>query len=81
MLICGKQTFTIGRGNEIVCAAIEHLAARIQGRTLESLVENWGKTWRHLVRLPPIPSTTSPPAQRTPRFRGPPGGPRYTLPT
>jgi L-galactonate dehydratase len=43
------QTFTIGRGNEIVCTAIAHLADRIKGHTLESLVENWGKTWRHLV--------------------------------
>jgi len=43
------MTFTIGRGNEIVCSAISHLADRIKGRTLESLVENWGKTWRHLV--------------------------------
>ncbi|KAH7072356.1 mandelate racemase/muconate lactonizing protein-like protein [Paraphoma chrysanthemicola] len=43
------MTFTIGRGNEIVCTAIAHLAERIKGRTLESLVENWGKTWRHLV--------------------------------
>ncbi|KIW06158.1 L-galactonate dehydratase [Verruconis gallopava] len=43
------MTFTIGRGNEIVCAAIALLANRIKGRTLESLVENWGKTWRHLV--------------------------------
>ncbi|EAT79051.1 hypothetical protein HBI56_165740 [Parastagonospora nodorum] len=43
------MTFTIGRGNEIVCTAIAHLADRIKGRTLESLVENWGKTWRHLV--------------------------------
>ncbi|KAF2684351.1 mandelate racemase/muconate lactonizing protein-like protein [Lentithecium fluviatile CBS 122367] len=43
------MTFTIGRGNEIVCAAITHLADRIKGRTLDSLVENWGKTWRHLV--------------------------------
>lgn len=25
------------------------MAERIKGRTLESLVENWGKTWRHLV--------------------------------
>ncbi|MCJ1312941.1 L-galactonate dehydratase [Agyrium rufum] len=25
------------------------LAERIKGRTLESLVENWGKTWRYLV--------------------------------
>ncbi|KAJ4317661.1 L-galactonate dehydratase [Neodidymelliopsis sp. IMI 364377] len=43
------MTFTIGRGNEIVCTAIAHLADRVKGRTLESLVENWGKTWRHLV--------------------------------
>ena len=43
------QTFTIGRGNEIVCAAINELAARVKGRTLESLVTDWGKTWRYLV--------------------------------
>ncbi|EGS19734.1 mandelate racemase/muconate lactonizing enzyme-like protein [Thermochaetoides thermophila DSM 1495] len=43
------MTFTIGRGNDLVCAAINHLAARIQGRTLSSLVSHWGQTWRHLV--------------------------------
>ncbi|KAI8964552.1 enolase C-terminal domain-like protein [Daldinia sp. FL1419] len=43
------MTFTIGRGNDIVCAAISHLAQRIQHRTLSSLVANWGQTWRHLV--------------------------------
>ncbi|KAF1982708.1 mandelate racemase/muconate lactonizing protein-like protein [Aulographum hederae CBS 113979] len=43
------MTFTIGRGNEIVCAAIPLLANRIKGRTLDSLTENWGATWRHLV--------------------------------
>ncbi|KAF2019404.1 enolase C-terminal domain-like protein [Aaosphaeria arxii CBS 175.79] len=43
------MTFTIGRGNEIVCSAIAHLVDRIKGHTLESLVSNWGKTWRHLV--------------------------------
>jgi len=43
------QTFTIGRGNDVVCAAIKHVAARINGRTLSSLVSNWGQTWRHLV--------------------------------
>ncbi|KAI1661962.1 enolase C-terminal domain-like protein, partial [Daldinia decipiens] len=42
-------TFTIGRGNDIVCAAISHLAERIKNRTLSSLVSNWGQTWRHLV--------------------------------
>ncbi|KAK0628823.1 enolase C-terminal domain-like protein [Bombardia bombarda] len=43
------MTFTIGRGNDIVCAAIAHVAERIQGRTLSSLVAHWGQTWRHLV--------------------------------
>ncbi|KAI2607979.1 enolase C-terminal domain-like protein [Hypoxylon sp. NC1633] len=43
------MTFTIGRGNDIVCAAIAHVADRLRGRTLSSLVENWGRTWRHLV--------------------------------
>jgi L-galactonate dehydratase len=43
------QTFTIGRGNELVCAAIPLLANRIRHRTLESLVADWGATWRHLV--------------------------------
>ena len=43
------QTFTIGRGNDIVCLAIENLATRLKGRTLESLTANWGQTWRYLV--------------------------------
>ncbi|KAF2275612.1 L-galactonate dehydratase [Westerdykella ornata] len=43
------MTFTIGRGNDVVCYAIPYLAERIKGKTLESLVENWGKTWRYLV--------------------------------
>jgi L-galactonate dehydratase len=43
------QTFTIGRGNDIVCAAINNVADRIKGRTLSSLVENCGQTWRYLV--------------------------------
>jgi L-galactonate dehydratase len=44
-----QQTFTIGRGNDIVCKAIDYLADRIKGRTLSSLVSNWGQTWRYLV--------------------------------
>ncbi|KAL1896156.1 L-galactonate dehydratase [Sporothrix stenoceras] len=43
------MTFTIGRGNDIVCAAINHVADRVKGRTLSSLVADWGATWRHLV--------------------------------
>lgn len=43
------MTFTIGRGNEIVCQAIAALAERVKGKKLEDLVADWGKTWRYLV--------------------------------
>lgn len=43
------MTFTIGRGNEIVCQAIAALAERVRGKKLEDLVADWGKTWRYLV--------------------------------
>ncbi|KFH40431.1 L-galactonate dehydratase-like protein [Hapsidospora chrysogenum ATCC 11550] len=43
------MTFTIGRGNDIVCSAIEHVADRLRGKTLSSLVADWGQTWRYLV--------------------------------
>ncbi|KAK2797256.1 L-galactonate dehydratase [Emmonsiellopsis sp. PD_5] len=43
------MTFTIGRGNEIVCAAINTLAPLIIGQDLDSLTKDWGKTWRYLV--------------------------------
>ncbi|KAL9119721.1 MAG: hypothetical protein Q9187_003727, partial [Circinaria calcarea] len=43
------MTFTIGRGNEVVCAAIPTLAERIKGKALENLIKDWGKTWRYLV--------------------------------
>ena len=32
-----------------MCAAINYVAERIKGRSLSSLVANWGQTWRHLV--------------------------------
>ncbi|KAK0742422.1 enolase C-terminal domain-like protein [Apiosordaria backusii] len=44
------MTFTIGRGNDLVCSAISHLASRILSLPLSSLVgPNFGRTWRHLV--------------------------------
>ncbi|OAA62964.1 Mandelate racemase/muconate lactonizing enzyme [Cordyceps fumosorosea ARSEF 2679] len=43
------MTFTIGRGNDIVCAAIHQVADRLRGKTLASLVADWGATWRYLV--------------------------------
>lgn len=44
-----KQTFTIGRGNEIVCAAISLLAPLVVGKNLHNLTSDWRKTWRYLV--------------------------------
>ena len=43
------QTFTIGRGNEIVCSAISLLAPLVVGKDLDELTSNWGATWRYLV--------------------------------
>ncbi|OHF00296.1 mandelate racemase/muconate lactonizing enzyme domain-containing protein [Colletotrichum orchidophilum] len=43
------MTFTIGRGNDIVCKAIDYLVERIKGKKLSDLVSNWGQTWRYLV--------------------------------
>lgn len=42
------STFTIGRGNEIVCAAIRAHEHLVVGRSLEEFTENPGAFWRHL---------------------------------
>ncbi|HEY7699383.1 MAG TPA: fuconate dehydratase, partial [Vicinamibacteria bacterium] len=41
--------FTIGRGNDLVVAAIEPLAAKIVGRNLSSITDNWGGFWHELT--------------------------------
>ncbi|KAJ5133481.1 hypothetical protein N7526_004846 [Penicillium atrosanguineum] len=43
------MTFTIGRGNEIVCAAISLVTPLVVGKDLDELTADWGKTWRYLV--------------------------------
>ncbi|KAK9469514.1 enolase C-terminal domain-like protein [Lipomyces arxii] len=43
------MTFTIGRGNDIVCMAIKNVANRLVGKTLSELTADMGKTWRYLV--------------------------------
>jgi len=43
------MTFTIGRGNDLVCAAIPQMGAPLLGRRLSSLVADMGATWRLLV--------------------------------
>ncbi|KKB77052.1 fuconate dehydratase [Devosia limi DSM 17137] len=42
-------TFTIGRGNEVVCAAINALQSRIIGLDLAWIAENPGRFWRHVT--------------------------------
>ena len=40
--------FTIGRGNDIVCSAIQELAKRLIGKDVEEIFANMGKTWDYL---------------------------------
>lgn len=42
-------TFTIGRGNEIVVAAVRALAPLIVGRSLDSITANFSEFWRHIT--------------------------------
>lgn len=42
-------TFTIGRGNEVVVAAIEALRDRVTGLELDWIAENSGRFWRHVT--------------------------------
>jgi L-fuconate dehydratase len=42
-------TFTIGRGNEVVCAAIRALEGRVVGLELDWIRENPGRFWRHVT--------------------------------
>lgn len=42
-------TFTIGRGNEICCAAIEAMRHRVVGLDLDWVTADMGRAWRHLT--------------------------------
>lgn len=42
-------TFTIGRGNEICCAAIEALRPLVVGLDLAWVAEDMGRFWRHIT--------------------------------
>ncbi|KZT02985.1 enolase C-terminal domain-like protein [Laetiporus sulphureus 93-53] len=48
------MTFTIGRGNDIVCMAIKELANRLVGKDVEKLFSNMGKTWEYLCADPQL---------------------------
>ncbi|KAH7926139.1 enolase C-terminal domain-like protein [Leucogyrophana mollusca] len=51
-LVGHGMTFTIGRGNEIVCQTIAELAKRLVGRDPESLFANMGKAWDYMCADP-----------------------------
>jgi L-galactonate dehydratase len=42
-------SFTIGRGNDLVCSAASQIAERLVGKGLAELTADMGKTWRYLV--------------------------------
>lgn len=42
-------TFTLGRGNELCVAAIESLAPRVIGKTLEEFTADMQNFWRHIT--------------------------------
>lgn len=48
------MTFTIGRGNDIVCAAIHQLAQRLVDKDIEELFADMGKTWEYLNADPQL---------------------------
>ncbi|KAI0280050.1 enolase C-terminal domain-like protein [Russula aff. rugulosa BPL654] len=48
-LVGHGMTFTIGRGNDIVCQAIKEVANRLVNKEIESLFADMGKAWDHLV--------------------------------
>ncbi|EJT98652.1 mandelate racemase/muconate lactonizing enzyme [Dacryopinax primogenitus] len=43
------MTFTIGRGTEVVCQAIELVVQRVLGKEVEELFADMGKTWTMLI--------------------------------
>src|SRR3954453_12844895 len=43
------MTFTIGRGNDLCCAAIEQLAPLVVGRELAEIVGDPAATWRRIT--------------------------------
>ncbi|TFK63971.1 mandelate racemase/muconate lactonizing enzyme [Pluteus cervinus] len=48
------MTFTIGRGNDIVCAAIHQVADRLVGKDTEELFHDMGKTWDFMMADPQL---------------------------
>lgn len=43
------MTFTLGRGTEVVVAAVNAMKIIVEGRNLRSIYSNFGKFWRELT--------------------------------
>jgi len=43
------MTFTLGRGNDIVCSAIKEVARRLVGKDTETLFADMGQAWDHMM--------------------------------
>lgn len=43
------MTFTLGRGTEVVVAAVNAMKIIVEGRNLRSIYTNFGKFWRELT--------------------------------
>ncbi|KAJ3811447.1 enolase C-terminal domain-like protein [Lentinula lateritia] len=53
-LVGHGMTFTIGRGNDIVCMAIREVANRLVGKDTEDLFADMGKTWEFMMSDPQL---------------------------
>ncbi|KZS93919.1 enolase C-terminal domain-like protein [Sistotremastrum niveocremeum HHB9708] len=53
-LVGHGMTFTIGRGNDIVCTAIKEVANRLVGKEIESLFSDMGKAWDYIMADPQL---------------------------
>ncbi|KAF7325805.1 MR-MLE domain-containing protein [Mycena kentingensis (nom. inval.)] len=53
-LVGHGMTFTIGRGNDIVCIAIREVALRLVGKDTEELFKDMGKTWDYMMADPQL---------------------------
>lgn len=42
-------TFTIGRGNEICCAALKAISFQVEGQPLDVITRDWGAFWHKLT--------------------------------
>jgi len=47
-------TLHMGQGNELICGAIEHMAACLAGREIEELMANWGTTSLQITNHPQL---------------------------